>query len=244
MKRLLTVVLSSLCLLTLCACGQAAPEPPTTTTQIYEPPTIEVIITTTIAPTTAISPSIEPIIYPASYKDAPKAYKPVLDQFYAFAQALRREDWHTADDLSPFAWPEGYEDLAYAVKDINKDGVKELLLLTNGYPKASNVALYTLKDGEPVELGVYGAREPAQFAADGTVYVCGLGGVYTYLDSYKLETGASELTQLTAYHRNGGKFFKGPDEEQPITEEEFNTIYEQFSNPPNPMKFKFIPIEQ
>ena len=75
MKPFLVIALC-LCLLALCACGQAAPKQPT------EPSTEATTITTTTQTTTQVPTTLH-IEYPASYRDAPEAYKPVLDDLYA-----------------------------------------------------------------------------------------------------------------------------------------------------------------
>jgi len=89
MKHLLALILC-LSLLALCACGQAEPEQPTT-----PQPTI---ITTT-APTITDSPATRPIEYPASYKDAPGAYWPILDDLYKSVYILSNNLLDMADDL-------------------------------------------------------------------------------------------------------------------------------------------------
>jgi len=197
---------------------------------------------------TAAPSEIQPIVYPGSYRDAPEAYKPVLDQFYAFSQALRNDE-ENAGYLSPFAWGVGYAGLAYAVKDINGDGVQELLLLTDEYPDNPNMALYTLKDGEPVGLDVFGYRYRGHLAADGTIYTSGSSGAaYTHLTSLRLKSGAAELTQLTEYHSDHAEFayyFSVVDgRNQYITRDEFLALWDKYENPPNCMKLRFIPIEQ
>ena len=166
----------------------------------------------------------------------------MLDQFYAFAQALRRGD-ENGYSLSPFAWRVDRKGLAYAVKDINKDGIMELLLSDEDN---LNIALYTLIDNKPVEIRVFGFRDYVEFMADGTLYNFGSGGADLHgVFTLELSPGASELTQLTGYHQDGSRFFKDVDgKRQPITEEEFNVLYDKHRNPPNPMPLTFILIEQ
>jgi len=235
MKRLFAITLVCMCLLALCACGQDALPAVTTTEAI---PTEE---TTTATPSTTQVPTMPPIEYPVSYKDAPEAYKPVLDQFYAFAQALRGDDWDAANAISPFAWPVGHEGLAYAVKDINNDGVKELLLVDES--QYCEVVLYTLEDGKPLNVHVFGKRSYVKFAADGTLYNYGSSGADNHdFYTYKLCPGASELTQLTGYKQDNSNYYKDVGGEwQPITEEEWDAL---IVHPPTPMLFNFIPIEQ
>jgi len=235
-KKLIVAVLC-LCLLALCACGWGEPEE------------ITVPATTTAIPTTTEAPTTLPIEYPANYRDAPEAYKPVLNEFYYQAQNGSSQ---TGDIYVLEPWFFEMDDLGYAVQDINGDGVPELLLLTkgeySGFAAEENpfiLTLFTLTNDRPVHLAYYWRRERAQLAADGIIYfVAGLGGSYSGLRSFQLETGASELTQLTEYHRESGNFYKGTYGEQSMPEDEFNRLYELYSNPPNPMQLTFIPIEQ
>jgi hypothetical protein len=219
-KHLLAALLC-LCLLALCACGQ-----------VFVPPEVTGEATTTITtaqPTTTQAPALPPIDYPTSYKDAPAAYKPVLDDLY---RQMLLPGW----DKPP--------DCTYAVVDINKDGILELL--TNLSVPADHVTtLYTLKDNEPVELSWYSVRNRGHFAADGTIYHVGSGGTVGSLSSYKLKPGASELTQLTSYYcEPHGHYQVINGKDVPTAWEEYDALREKYDNPPNPMPLTFIPIEQ
>ncbi|MCL2495134.1 MAG: hypothetical protein FWE98_05700 [Oscillospiraceae bacterium] len=239
-------------LLALCACGRpAAPEETTA------PATIQTSAqTTTEVPTTTEAPT-EPVIeYPASYKDAPKAYKPILDDLYRFAYLLvngirdgDRAYGRTGIADTPGFWINDGEFrhnyIGYAIKDINKDGIPELLILT---AEMRMLSLFTLKGNEPVHLDSYWIRSAGRLAADGTIYVKGSPGSWA---SYKLEPGAVELTTLTEYgyetHWENEKIvirILSDDEERIITPEKFDEMQEKYSNPPNPMQLTFIPIEQ
>ena len=101
-----------LCL--LCACGKAAPEESAEETTV--------INSTSAAPTTTTeAPKTIHIEYLATYKDAPTAYKPVLDEFYYQAQSGEHggEGLEKAYILEP--WFLEMADYGYAVKDINSD---------------------------------------------------------------------------------------------------------------------------
>jgi len=79
MRKYLSIGLLCFFLLALCACGQETTAPPTT-------------ITTAI-PTTTQPPATLPIVYPASYKDAPEAYKPVLDGLYKLVYCISNDEY-------------------------------------------------------------------------------------------------------------------------------------------------------
>jgi len=218
--------------------------------------------------TTAKAPP--PIKCPASYKDAPKAYKPILDDLYRFVQLIRRDDWEEFG--GDYVWGNTHisempyhadgtdigSNMGYAVVDINRDGIPELLLLQKdswvNRDEHFIYSLFTLKDNEPINIGYYWSRHRGHLAADGTVYTRGSGGAaYTYLTSYNLKPGAAELTRLTAYQSDvvyeedtAHPYFSGDvnGKNQYITEKEFFALCDQYENPPNPMKLNFIPIQQ
>jgi len=233
-------------LLGLVACGQVVPKDTTTTTA------------------TAIA--AEPIDYPASYKDAPDAYKLVLDQLYKLIQTSNRkppqeeteeqraisERLKEAMLFSPTPYDvaskiEGF--LGYAVKDINNDGVPELLILArdNGVNEDSEelfiYELYTLKDNEPLSLGTYWRDYQANIAADGTIYIDKITYLSEQLYFYELDAGAAELTLL--YYYDGTRYYQIIDGEANfITRNEFEELKLEYINQPNQMKFSFIPVEQ
>jgi len=251
MKPLFALILC-VCLLALCACGQAEPEEVDATTTAA----------TTAAPTTTEAPTKLPIEYPASYRDAPEAYKPILDDLYRavylISNNILNDNFYGDTGISViprmFFGNDGefrHGTLGYAVKDINKDGMPELLLLTSdcyGSKEQIVLSLFTLGDNKPIHLYSCGEREWTKYAADGTIYTVGSGGAATtYLAAYKLEPGAADLTKLPGEYMSdwGPVWYEFIDDEQePITEEEFNALHEKYSNPPNPMQFNFIPIEQ
>jgi len=207
-------------LLALCACGSpAAPEE--TTAPTIKTPTL-------------------PIQYPASYKAAPEAYWPVLNDLLKFVCLIRDDSWDSIDMLygstgiveTPGAFSDdGFlHNLGYAIQDINNDGVPELLLLAkDGFM----LSLFTLRsDDKPVLLDSYSVRSHANLAADGEISVLSFTGTGRFLSSYILRKDAIKLTLLT-------EFF-----ELYMTEEDFHALCEAHYNPPNLMKLDFISIEQ
>ena len=235
-----------LCLLALCRCGQPEPVPSTAPSSTEET-------------TTTQAPSPPPIAYPASYQDAPEAYKPILDEFYREAQVAyydngeEQEAFVVGGEYINEPWFSKAEDLGYAVEDINNDGIPELLLLNRhnvGWGPSEEpfiYALYTLQDDKPVQLGVnYWRRERVHLTADGTIYQVSGNSKSARLISYKLQPGATELTALQDYGGDLGLacYEIKNGNQLPITDEELQTIWDKYDNPPNPMKFDFIPIEQ
>lgn len=148
--------------------------------------------------------------------------------------------------------------LGYAVKDINKDDIPELLLIGKDYESNFEIySLFTLNDNKAVHLHSGYSRGRMRLAADGTIYVVGSSGAdRTHLYSYKLKAGATKLTGLTAYESDyiastnpntPGTliFYHYVDGSQMyISEKEFFDLDSMYTKPANPMKLKFIPIEQ
>jgi len=114
------------------------------------------------------------------------------------------------------------EDMGYAVVDINNDGAPELVLLGRYHDQDDLIfAIYTLVDNEPVNVHILSRGGPQRLAADGTLHVMRPYRAGDSLSTYRLEPGASELTQLTF-------------EEVDWRDVEWPTL----------MQFNFIPIEQ
>ncbi|MCL1952560.1 MAG: hypothetical protein FWF60_07005 [Oscillospiraceae bacterium] len=204
-----------------------------------------------------------------SFSDAPEAYRPLLGGILRLVQTAREEDgdweWIHEPEMEDLEgqWLGGTDytvkgNMGYAVADINGDGTPELLWLGKNRENPDEIllyALFTLKDGAPVRLFSRGLRWPGVLARDGMLYCAVQGGMMTNLISYRLEPGAAELTQADAYCRlwlgeleSRFVYFRGDEEEydegQAIPQAEFETLQEQYLNPPDPMEFTFIPIEK
>jgi len=229
MKKLCIILALLLALCTLCACPRAVEETATTGTTIPEPTTMD----------------------PALIE----AYKPIQDELARLVRAKSDDNdaWEALGiNEVPYEFEEG--SLGSAVKDINGDGIPELLLLdkmnTGSQGQPFIYALYTLKDREPVMLGQYWSRSRAHLDVDGRLFTVGSSSASsTYLDSYELRPGASELTHLTQYYSdaggNGKQFYVMVNQgrEDPLSEHQFDTLVGLYENPAHLMRFEFIPAE-
>ncbi|MDR2686175.1 MAG: hypothetical protein LBB75_00345 [Oscillospiraceae bacterium] len=172
----------------------------------------------------------------APFSDAPEAYRPLMEGILKLVQTAREEDGDWAwirepgmEDLES-QWLGGVDytvkgNLGYAVADINSDGTPELLWLGKNRENPEELllyALFTLQDGAPVRLFSRVLRFTGALAQDGTLHCTGSTGMETVLTTHKLEPGADELTQLTEDTLDAGAV----------------------NNPPNPMEYRFIPIEK
>jgi len=229
MKKLCILLALMLALSTLCACRETVPE--------------EKTMTGIAATTTA--------------QDSTEAYKPILNEFRRLVQAFHENEpldydaWEAIGfvEVSYYEYKEGF--LGYAMKDINNDGIPELLLLSKEPAEPAINSLFTLKDGKPVNLGQYWSRHRAHLAAEGTIYTVGSSSAWsTYLDSYALEPGVAELTHLTEYYMDADdneipfwvKVVNG--EKINIPEKDFGALLVEYEAPGELMHLEFISIEQ
>ena len=95
----------------------------------------------------------------------------------------------------------GYSDgVGYAMKDLDKDGVPELIVAGMGTQEASDrvvYGLYTLSDSRPVNLATSMARMRYFVRTDGTVYYQGSGGAsYAYNCVQRVSGGALEDVEM------------------------------------------------
>jgi len=152
----------------------------------------------------------------------------------------------------------------YALVDINGDGRQELVLLHMARVPVSGdwsdedgewevrpsmIAIYTTDGNEAVKLGDWTWRSNAVLTADGIIFDRGSNsGFSSNFTTLKLEPGATRLTQLSCYTTDfigGERVFRiGHGEWQPLSEERHEQLWDSLDNPPNPMPFNFIPIEQ
>ena len=145
-----------------------------------------------------------------------------------------------ADSTSPIYWLA----LGYAIKDINGDGVDELVLLKEDY---TVLAIFTYADGKPIMVGGYyyykfTTTRPyltnCWIYGDGTIYTSDLSGfdrfrVYRIAEDGKsLETVADYGWSLYMdYTINSSitKYYKCIDGQKiEISEDEYQAIHEQY----------------
>lgn len=112
--------------------------------------------------------------------------------------------------------------VAYCVKDINLDGVDELLILDPLYPEPGNVRIldmYTLIDGTAVKVIEGWARNRYYLLEDGMIYCSGSSGAaYSNEELLLFKDGSDKLTPTELYFTypkgedmdNGG-FYYSPD---------------------------------
>ena len=124
----------------------------------------------------------------------------------------------------------------YSVKDLNGDGVDELILLNSEY---YIMAIFSYADGKPVLLGNYWSRNSCWIDGDGLLHNNGSGGAdYSTNAVYKIANGGKSLELIAEFGTNGHewindlaytKYYKVVDgEEVSITESECTALAEQY----------------
>lgn len=93
--------------------------------------------------------------------------------------------------------------IGYCVKDVNEDGVKELLILDAGgqeEKKTDVLDMYTLVEGTPVKVIEGWARNRYYFLEDGMIYNSGSGGAaYSMENLLSFPQGGTELVPEEIY---------------------------------------------
>jgi len=192
------------------------------------PPEVNATIETTTEQASTTLPA------PREWPGVPQAYWAVLDDNY------------------------GRNRVGYALVDINRDGIDELLILQDWHDGFIEIiAIYTYKDGEAVNLVLYNPTSSGsgRLAEDGTLFMYIEWRDNFGFTSHQLEPGATTLTELTSWRSN----IVGIDDDNEliinyyrgslsITAEEYYAAYQryvqQYRNPPNPMQFEFVPLGQ
>jgi len=124
----------------------------------------------------------------------------------------------------------------YAKKDLNGDEIEELVLLNADY---TVIAIFSLKDGRPVLLQRFWDRCGGWIDKNGYVHVGGSNGADSGSKSiYKIAEGGGSLDLLFEFGTDGNewvndvaliKYYKIENgEKKYITEEEYNSISEQY----------------
>ena len=125
----------------------------------------------------------------------------------------------------------------YAIKDLNGDGVDELVLLTDDYMVC---AIFSITDGKPILLGNYRTRHSAWIDEKGWIHEHGSGGADNSMNAvYKIADGGASMELIAEFGTNGHewigdtaytKYYKLVNGEKvSITESEYFSLNEQYT---------------
>ncbi len=89
----------------------------------------------------------------------------------------------------------------YVMKDINRDGVDELIFLTDEY---YIIAIFSFYNDSPILLGSYKPRNSCQIDGDGSLHVYSSSGFDRFSHTvYKLSNGGKGLELITKFGADG-----------------------------------------
>lgn len=157
----------------------------------------------------------------------------------------REKEWLRAISHSGFLFYDGRGEggvphhkltCGYAIKDLNGDGIEELVLLNNDY-KIS--VIFSMEDGKPILLDNYIPRGSCWIDGEGLLHVNGSGGADVSSNTvYRIAEGGGSLEMVIEYGLNGHewiddvavtKYYKMVDgEEVAITEAEYQELSKQY----------------
>ncbi len=124
----------------------------------------------------------------------------------------------------------------YAQKDLNGDGVDELVLMNKDYYVMAD---FSYADGNPVLIGNYRERNSCWIDGDGLLHINGSSGAdYSVNAVYKIADGGKEPELIAEYGTNGHewiddvaytKYYKLINNEKvSITENEYHSLADQY----------------
>ena len=133
-----------------------------------------------------------------STSDSWYGYDSVLRFFYnAIVEKWEFEDILEYGFIEPYYFPYSLSNDGFILLDLNSDGVKELIILDQGYYCTDGEPvflsyIYTLKNGSPIRILESWTRSRKYICTDGSVYNTGSNGA-SYEVNYILDLVGSEF---------------------------------------------------
>ena len=209
-KRILAMLLSGLLLLSATAC-QTVPENEINTTpsnqhEIEEPPedlentklTVDFqsydSIISTFRKIVTLSPQYETVKEEEHFVFADTAAYDLYQKLFSSTLALYPRTWNGLDGNC-------YERFGYTVKDLNSDGVDELILRLDNH---QIVAIFTTVNDSPVLLGNFWNRNRCWIDPEGYLHVSGSNGAdRSIFRIYRIDEQTGTLLLLEEYGTDG-----------------------------------------
>ena len=194
MKKLAGLLLSTLMIFSLAACGSAPAE--TTAPETTAAPATETTVPVTEATTEVPVVTAKPL------------YSEVMDSYYdALLQGLDPADYMDRGLNYLPGIVKDLDQVGYVMDDLDGDGVTELLI--GSVEEGLIYAMYTVKDGQEVQVIDAGERNTYELTSDGLILNQGSNGAASH--GYNLYSFASgELV-----FQDGLVFDAGKDEQNP-----------------------------
>ncbi len=132
--------------------------------------------------------------------------------------------------------------LRYDVKDLNGDGLFELILLGSEHNKYDIIAIFSTVDGKPFLLDHYWNRKKAYLDHNGLIYICGSNGADSSSRRIcRIAEGGASLEVIAEFGLDGHEWIDGVavqkyyklenGEKLSISEEAYREIVAQYSYP-------------
>ncbi|MCR5151004.1 MAG: hypothetical protein K6B52_07245 [Clostridiales bacterium] len=237
MNKITAFALAAALMLMFCSCSGSIGENPSETEYTAQSMSVQ---------STATQSAAEEVNYEQAYAEKlEEVYKIVLRSAEKDDTLYDEEHEDLTGILESCRYSDMLDKIGYLIKDINEDGVSELILAVNEegeYNPGSRILnMFTLKEGETVSVLEGWYRNSWYMLKNGKFFNCGSGGAAYLINAVY---GFSEETQLkcediyfTAPGVNGEeslRFLHNPDglEDEnneasvEITEEEFNRFQE------------------
>ena len=147
--------------------------------------------------------------YAASSKEYDLSYDDIISLYRLEFQSLKDDPEHVTHKLfNDLIWVDEYagdlesikEEIGYALKDLNGDGVEELLI--GKYPAVIN-SVYTMRNGKIKELVRAGYRYDCCLLDDDTLYRTGSSGAAFYSSELYLMDEKGDIVFVKGYSQDG-----------------------------------------
>ncbi len=260
MKKYLAFLLCFMMIISLCSCGGGNVDNNENTTDTIDDTTESITDPEKETKPNEESPNMQLSGYFPNYESILKAYRRAINNFktvntnplavaaelFGWQDSIEKEWFLKIDSSAYLFYPgRGKDDSSsphyklscgYAIKDLNGDGVDELVLLNEDYMV---VAVFSMANGNPILLGNYIPRGSCWIDGNGWLHENKTGGSeYSTHVIHKIAEGGASLELIAEYGTDGTEWIGGVavtkyyklvnGEGVDITEDEYNSLNEQY----------------